>query len=336
MHFRRLLPFLLLLAACECGSASNESPPAVAPEVSASEVAPPENESETAEEAPVVDLELRQAATFTFEAEEPATVQALALSPDGASLVAAGWGRRVVLFDVQSRQGREVHRFGDGDDLQVHAAAWSGNAFAVGSFSELRLFSGAGAPAGEVQGRSHSVAPIEDGFAVAGRGELRVVDRQGNVLRRVEVPHIGSISRADGLFVSAGEVDLEIVEFDPSDLSERGRSPLLGSFPIGAFFGGGSQNVAPYYRQLIVHEGRVEDRRLVPPVVTSDFQAVSIVGGRMAVVTEGQVLLMEHETGETLAVAEVPATGPVLFDGQSRIFVGTPGGVQLFEIAEVP
>lgn len=336
MCFRRLLPFFLVLAACECGPAANEPPPAVAPEVSASEVAPSENESEAAEEAPVADLELRQGATLTIEAEEPAAVQALALSPDGASLVAAGWGRRVVLFDVPSRQGREVHRFGDGDDLQVHAAAWSGDAFAVGSFSELRMFSGVGAPAGEVQGRSHSVASVEDGFAVAGRGELRVVDRQGNVLRRADLPNIGSISRAEGLFVSAGEVDQEIVEFDPADLSERGRGTLAGSFPIGAFFGGGTQNIAPYYRELIVFGGRSEQRRINVPAATSDFKGVSVSETWTAAVTDEHVFLIELQSGEVLAVAEVAATGPVLLDGRSRVFVGTAGGVQVFEINGAP
>ncbi len=314
--------------ACDCDDKTSPADSSTASDTQTTDV-PGDTPADTPSDVPAAPPSLQMASTLMFASEAAADVQSIALSPDGNTLVATGWDRRVIFFDLATGTGREVHQLGSGDNLEEHAAAWSGAQVAIGSFSELNVFGADGSHTGTVAGRANDVAPIEGGFVRAGRSDVTFVGADLSEGRTTEVLFLDRISRATGgLFVTAGEVDKELIELDPATFTERGRV----SFPIGEVFGGGSYNVAPVYDEVAVFNGRTDEGRMSAPAATSDYVALSVAGTWAAATTSGQVILFDLATKTALASAAVATTGPVVLDGQSRLFVGTGTGVQIYDI----
>ena len=280
-------------------------------------------------------VRLEPAATLTFDAPEPANVASIALSPDGTTLLATGWGKRVIYFDLASGAGRMVHEIGDGDLFEAHAAVWNETRAAVGTFSFLLIFEEDGTLAASIEGTANSVAALDDGFVRADIDRLSFIGADLTEGRSVALPGVHQISRASGsLFVSAPDADAtpELIELDPATFLERGRAAL----PSQELFGGGvAYNAAPRLAELVLFDGRTEVGAFDTTDVTWDFKATSFSGSWAAAIgfNEG-VTLFDVPTREHLASAipsTLSSTGVVL-DGQTRLFVATPTGVQVYSI----
>lgn len=308
-----LLLASLSLAGCQCGA---DTPPADTGVVDAPPDDPP-----------------RLSPPRVLRSEGDAAVASVAIGPEAASLVAAGWDKAVVLFDVASETGRVVHRIGDGDVFQEGAAAWRGARFVIGTFSATLVFAEDGSLIREIADTGYDVGLSEDGAIVyrLGRDELvahSVAD--GSTTARAAVQGAGSmVVGADAVWVArttdAGEY--EVITLDGATLAERSRVPAFG-----AQIDGDERGLAMF--NLSRAEVGADPSDLSPLVTEgiTDLDGFALEGGLVVAsgFSEG-VFLFDARTGARLDAAESANASGIDLRARTAA-IGGQEGVLMFAI----
>ena len=264
-------------------------------------------------------------------------VEALAVSPDGAKLVAAVGGRRVVVFTLADGSSSLVHTIGDGDLFEASAAVWGPKGFAIGTFNACLLFSDSGSLDHELPDRCSYLALTDD-------GETLVRSTPTSVIAVDAGTGEGAVTASLGKVGGLGLGGSTVYAIDYSDEYQI-RSVVLPELSAGETYPhdvrqlfGGALRGTLYYSEAKVwtdlagapvslETGGLEDQKLL--TFTDDGRWTASLG------FSGGVHIFDSESGAHVAEGTVVATASIglAFDaGAERLFAGSDEGVQVFTI----
>lgn len=279
-------------------------------------------------------VQLASPVLLEHDADAPAAVQALALSPDGTTAVAAGWGGRVVALPLDGAASRALHQVGDGDLFMEGALAWSGDRVAVGTFSGLTLLDTGGAVIAALEGRTRAVIASGDGFLRTTRDEVQRVGPDGAiaVTSAVADPYaVVETSEAVFVLTSPDGVEREVAELDPATLSERRRWAAAGN----VLFGSRDGTLATIVLDTVTLRSASGEPLGALPTdeLPGDLVALSFAGSWVAGVgfAEG-VAIFDVASRRLLARAGGATERGLVLDGDRRVIVGGDDGVLVYAI----
>lgn len=328
----RLL-ILLTFTSCTCDPASEGDTGTRRADVAGDDVAGggdsarPQDTPDDTPSAP----QLGAAATLTYEIDEDAAVQSIALSPDGRRVAAAGWDGRVVIFDIETGAATEVAAFGTGSVTVENAMAWAGDRIAIGRFEGLMILDPEGNEIAARDSRTRGVTAVGDAFLHVSTRELERLDIAGSVVASTPVVDaVDIVANADEAYVLT-EVDVEysVVVFDAETLTELRRLPI----DTRALYGGGDVLAGTVLDTTTLYDTDGAVLRTLASFEGDDPAALAFSGPWVAHLgfREG-VALFDVATGSLLAQAPGATGRGIVLDGDRRVFAGGEGGVLVYDI----
>lgn len=330
---RRLL-LCFLLTGCSCDETETASPDVAETDGTSTDVS--DNDAERASDANEEgELVLASPATLTFDGAAEASVQAIALSPDGERAVASGWDGRVVVFNLDTGDATEIAAFGTGSLVMEDAMAWAGERIAVGRFEGLVVFDESGTEIASLDGRTSSVVAVGSDFVRLSQEAIERIDASGVVA--ATTPVVGGIDVvfADGeLFVlREAEAEYSVAVYDGTTLAEVRTLPIDARALYGSVAGTLAGTVLDT-TTLYSTDGSAL-RTLAYDTIEDDPVGLSLVGAWTAVLgfAEG-VALFDTESGALLGRAAGATGRGIALDGTRRIVAGGAGGLLVYNITQ--
>ncbi|MFK7998272.1 MAG: hypothetical protein AB8H86_01700 [Polyangiales bacterium] len=322
----------LVLCGCSCEDTDPPSPDVVETDSAGTDVS--ENDADEATDADSEgDLVLASPATLTFDGAAEASVQAIALSPDGGRAVASGWDGRIVVFDLDSGDATEIAEFGTGSLVMEDAMAWAGERIAVGRFEGLVLFDESGTEVATLDGRTSSVIAAGDDFIRVSRDAVERIDASGAV--SATTPVVGGIDAvlagSEVFVLREAEAEYTVAVYDATTLAE-GRTLSIDARALYGSSEGVLAGTVLDTTTLYSTDGSTL-RTLAYDTIEDDPVGLSMVGPWTAVLGFAQgVALFDTATGALLGRAAGATGRGIALDGTRRIVAGGAGGLLVYSI----